>query len=57
MEEAADVPPRVGMHRLVDDVEVGLLRLHRRPAAHRAGSLPTVLRKQQVSDFTSMISI
>ena len=49
MEEAVDVPPRVGMHRLVDDVEVGLLRLHRRPAAHRAGSLSTVLRKQQVS--------
>ena len=55
MEEAADVPPRVGVHRLVDNVEVGLVRLHRRPAAHRAGSLSTVLRKQQVSDVTSVI--
>ena len=49
MEEAADIPPRVGVHRPVDDVEVGLVRLHRGPATHRAGSLSTVLRKQQVS--------
>ena len=49
MEETADVPARVGVYQPLDDVEVGLLRLHRRPAAHRAGSLSTVLRKQQVS--------
>ena len=49
MEEASDVPPRVGVHRSVDDPEVRLLWLHRRPAANRAGSLSTVLRKQQVS--------
>ena len=49
MEETADVPARVGVYQPLDDVEVGLLRLHRRPAAHWAGSLSTVLRKQQVS--------
>ena len=52
MEEAADIPPRVGVHRSVHHLEVRLLRLHCWPATHRAGSLPTVLREQQVSsDF------
>ena len=56
MEEAPDVSPRVGVHRPIDNVEVGLVRLHRGPAAHRAGPLPPVLREQQVS-LASMISI
>ena len=58
MEEAADIPPRVGVHRSVHHLEVRLLRLHRRPATHRAGSLPTVLREQQVSsDFQDLENI
>ena len=55
MEEAADIPPRVGVHRSVHHLEVRLLRLHCWPATHRAGSLPTVLREQQVSsDFQDL---
>ena len=56
MEEASDVPPRVGVHRSVDDPEVRLLWLHRRPAANRAGSLSTVLRKQQVSVASKIVN-
>ena len=43
MEETADVPARVGVYQPLDDVEVGLLRLHRRPAAYRVRAVPSVL--------------